>query len=66
MSDPPAERLPAPPRFPEEVKCLDVQLMRRVNEALATVGDFGEVRLIVVKGRVRFIQVVRSEDLNTA
>jgi len=66
MSEPSAESLPTRQRPPDEARCLDAHLLRRVNEALARVGAFGEVRLIVVKGRVRFIQVVHSEDVNPA
>ena len=39
-------------------------LVRRTEAALGSVGTFGEVRLIVEKGRVRFIQVVHSESLD--
>ena len=35
----------------------------QIEEALTRVGDFGEVRLVVVKGRLRFIQIVRSESV---
>jgi monomeric isocitrate dehydrogenase len=34
-----------------------------VDRALAAVGDFGEVRLVKVKGKVRFIQQLESNDL---
>jgi len=40
--------------------------VRRVDEALRRLGPYGEVRLIVVKGRLRFIQTVRSEDVDGA
>ena len=39
-------------------------LMRCTEAALGSVGAFGEVRLIVEKGRVRFIEVVHSESLD--
>jgi len=39
-------------------------LVRRTEAALGSVGAFGEVRLIVEKGRVRFIEVVHSESLD--
>jgi hypothetical protein len=42
---------------------LTPDLVRRVDEALSKVGAFGEVRLIVIKRRLRFIQVVRSESI---
>lgn len=40
------------------------ELIARLKEALCSVGAFGEVRLVVVKGRVRFIETMRSEDLS--
>ena len=42
---------------------LNATLVRQVDEALARVGAFGEVRLVVVKGRLRFIQVMKSESV---
>jgi hypothetical protein len=37
----------------------------QIEDALRRVGDFGEVRLVVVKGHLRFIQVMRSEDVTS-
>jgi hypothetical protein len=34
-----------------------------VDRALASVGPFGEVRLVKVKDKVRFIQQLKSNDL---
>lgn len=34
-----------------------------IDEALSVVGDFGEVRLIVEKGHLRFIVTERSFDV---
>ncbi|MEJ5197791.1 MAG: hypothetical protein WHX53_02600 [Anaerolineae bacterium] len=42
------------------------QTVRRVDEALSRLGPYGEVRLIVVKGRLRFIQTMRSEEVTVA
>ena len=36
--------------------------IRMIDEALTEVGDFGEVRLIVTKGRLRFVVTQRSHD----
>ncbi len=33
-----------------------------IDEALTDVGEFGEVRLIVTKGRLRFVVTQRSHD----
>ena len=35
----------------------------QVDRALASIGPFGEVRLVKVKGRLRFIQKLDSHDL---
>ena len=45
---------------------LTAPVLGQIEEALAEVGDFGEVRLVVVKGRLRFIQIVRSESVGRA
>ena len=47
----------------EALTRLNATLVRQVDEALARVGAFGEVRLVVVKGRLRFIQVMKSESV---
>jgi len=46
----------------EQLPKLTPTLVRQVDEALARVGAFGEVRLVVVKGHLRFIQVMQSES----
>jgi hypothetical protein len=33
-----------------------------IDEALASVGDYGEVRLVVSKGKLRFIVTQKSHD----
>jgi hypothetical protein len=35
----------------------------QVDRALASIGPFGEVRLVKVKGQLRFIQKLDSRDL---
>jgi hypothetical protein len=45
---------------------LDTEQIRRIDKALAEAGDFGEVRLIKAKGKLRFIQILTSQDLNEA
>ena len=42
---------------------LTPEQIREVDRALANVGPFGEVRLIKVKGKLRFIQQLDSRDL---
>lgn len=36
--------------------------VRMIEEALESVGEFGEVRLVVEKGRLRFIVTQKSVD----
>ena len=33
-----------------------------IDEALSAVGDYGEVRLVVQKGRIRYVVVEKSHD----
>ena len=40
---------------------LSEQQIRQITRALENIGDYGEVRLIKEKGRLRFIQTVTSE-----
>ena len=34
-----------------------------IDEALRCVGDYGEVRLVVQKGKLRFIEIAKSVDV---
>jgi hypothetical protein len=40
------------------------RLIIAINEALQKVVPFGEVHLIVERGRIRFIEIVRSESVD--
>lgn len=42
---------------------LDPNQIALIEEALSTVGDYGEVRLIVEKGRIRFLVTQKSFDV---
>ncbi len=44
------------------LKSLSLRQVYAIDEALDAVGPFGEVRLVKSRGRLRFIQTVRSED----
>ena len=35
----------------------------RIEQALQAVGEYGEVSLIVTKGRLRYIEITQSEKL---
>jgi len=39
------------------------QHIRRIDDALAELGPFGEVRIIKQHGKLRFIQKVESENI---
>lgn len=45
------------------LKFLSLRDMYAIDEALAAIGAYGEVRLVKNRGRLRFIQTVKSEDL---
>jgi hypothetical protein len=45
-----------------ELRFLVASQISMIDEALAAVGEFGEVRLIVEKGRLRFVVTQKSFD----
>lgn len=45
------------------LRFLNPEAVGRIDQALQEVGEFGEVTLIVMKGRLRFIQITQSERL---
>ena len=47
----------------ERLKFLNPEAVSLIDRALQEVGDFGEVRLLVEKGQLRFIQKTRSEKV---
>ena len=51
------------PQLPALLSVLTAEQICRVDDALARVGAYGEVRLVVQRGRLRFIQILRSEDV---
>ncbi len=47
----------------------DLKVLRRrdikaIDEALRKVGPFGEVRLVIAEGRLRYVRTLRSEALD--
>lgn len=46
------------------LRCLTAQLIARIDDAACQVNQFGEVRLVFVKGELRFIQVLVSEMIS--
>lgn len=45
------------------LKILDPQQVSMIDEALNSIGEFGEVRLVVEKGRLRFLITNKSFDV---
>ena len=41
---------------------LDQRQVKMIDEALSALGDYGELRLVVEKGRLRFIVTLKSFD----
>ena len=42
---------------------LKTHQIEMINQAIETIGDYGEVRLIVERGRLRFLVTQKSVDL---
>lgn len=47
----------------ERIPFMTPHLVQRLETALSSIGAYGEVRLVVLKGRVRFIETMRSESI---
>lgn len=46
-----------------QLKFLKPSQIRMIDEALEKVGEFGEVRLVVERGRLRFLVTEKSFDV---
>ena len=46
----------------ERLVFLNPEQVSMIDEALAGLGEFGEIRLVVEKGRIRYLLVQRSID----
>lgn len=51
-------------QFPYPLKVLTPEQVAEIDRALESVGPFGEVRLVKVKGKLRFIQRLESRELS--
>ena len=49
--------------LPQPLQVLTPEQVIAVDRALASIGAFGEVRIVKVKGQVRFIQQLHSHNL---
>ena len=47
----------------DDLPTLEPAVIQRIQQALARVGDFGEIGLVVAKGQIKFIKVTCSESL---
>jgi hypothetical protein len=45
------------------LRILSRRMVYAIDDALSDVGPFGEVRLIMNRGKVRFIETIQSRDL---
>ncbi len=59
MAEPVSPR--ASPLPAEPLTCLNPELVMRIDDAMCRVGRYGEVRLVIIRGVLRFIQVTVSE-----
>ena len=46
----------------DSLKFLSDSQARMIDEALSAVGEFGEVRLVVQKARIRYVVIEKSHD----
>ena len=44
------------------LRFLELKQVRMIDEALASLGEFGEVRLVIQKGQLRYLVTQRSFD----
>jgi hypothetical protein len=44
------------------LKFIELQQVSMIDEAIGSVGEYGEVRLVVEKGRLRFLITQKSYD----
>lgn len=48
------------------LRCLSVRQIHAIDDALASVGAYGEVRLIQNGGKLRFIQILKSQAFTSS
>jgi hypothetical protein len=44
------------------LRFLDLRQVRMIDDALANLGEFGEIRLVIQKGQLRYLVTQRSYD----
>lgn len=60
ISDPANSKVPLNAAHPKMLQASQITL---IEQALQQIGEFGEVHLVVEKGRLRFIELVKSLDV---
>lgn len=53
---------PIPRHGTQTTRILDSTQVEMIEEALESLGDFGEVRLVIEKGKLRFLVTQKSFD----
>lgn len=48
----------------QRLRCLEAEQIHMIDEALAELGEYGELHLVVEKGKIRFLVVQKSIDAN--
>ncbi len=54
---------PVTMNFSDRQRCLQPREIKIIEEALRSVGEYGEVRLVIEKGRIRFLVTQKSIDI---
>ena len=63
MSEPPYNVTATDGNKTIRLRRMNLVQLKRIDNLLEQVGEFGELRLIVEKGAVRFVEVVVSKKL---
>ena len=54
-------RIKTEPKLPDMANLSSKDILM-IDEAITSVGEFGEVRLVVEKGRLRYVVIQKSHD----
>jgi len=59
------EREPPQPQQQQgrPLRYLSPRIVQAIEDALSTVGPFGQVRLVMSRGKLRYIETTQSHDL---
>ena len=45
------------------LRCLSIRHISAIDDALVSIGEYGEVRLVKIGGKLRFVQTLKSRSL---